>query len=132
MFKRKKKDEMKDSFSFKSENYNMRDNYKTSDLVVANLECVSSAYTLNGPMVERTSQKYIFEIIKEKENVRYREIFTGFIADAEVFYFDLPYVVNIKPLNEEVTIVTNSIPKYSLLLLLNEINFSKKAKVKKK
>lgn len=132
MFKRKKKDEMKDSFSFKNENYNMRDNYKTSDLVVANLECVSSAYTLNGPMVERTSQKYIFEIIKEKENVRYREIFTGFIADAEVFYFDLPYVVNIKPLNEEVTIVTNSIPKYSLLLLLNEINFSKKAKVKKK
>ena len=48
---------------FQSENYNMRDNYQSSDLVVANLEYVSSAYTQDGPMVERTEQKYIFEII---------------------------------------------------------------------
>ena len=131
MFKRKKKSEDSDSLNFKSKNYNMSDNYKSSDLVIANLEYVSSAYTPNGPMVERTSQKYIFEKIKESGSIRYREIFTGFIADTENHYFDLPYVVNIKPLNEEVLTVANNISKYGLLLLINEINVPKKVKVKK-
>ena len=131
MFKRNKKSEAKDSLNFKSENYIMRDKYKSSDLVIANLEYVSSSYTPNGPMVEMTNQKYIFEIIKESENERYREIFTGFIADSETHYFDLPYVVNIKPLNEEIATVASNIPKYSLLLLMNEINVPKKVKTKK-
>ena len=131
MFKRNKKSEAKDSLNFKSKNYNMSDNYKSSDLVIANLEYVSSSYTPNGPMVERTNQKYIFEKIKESENVRYREIFTGFIADTETNYFDLPYVVNVKPLNEEVPTVADNVPKYGLLLLINEINVPKKVKVKK-
>jgi len=131
MFKRKKKSEDSGSLNFKSKNYNMSDNYKSSDLVIANLEYVSSAYTPNGPMVERTSQKYIFEKIKESGSIRYREIFTGFIADTENHYFDLPYVVNIKPLSEEVSNVANNIPKYGLLLLINEINVPKKFKVKK-
>lgn len=115
---------------FQSENYNMRDNYQSSDLVVANLEYVSSAYTQDGPMVERTEQKYIFEIIQEGTKIRYREIFTGFITETETDYFDLPYVVNIKPLKEEITSVVNYISKYDLLLLMNEINFPKKDKVK--
>lgn len=132
MFKRKKKSKDRDSLNFKSENYNMRDNYKTIDLVIANLEYVSSAYTPNGPTVERTIQKYIFEKIKESGSIRYREIFTGFIADTETHYFDLPYVVNIKELTEEVPTVANVVPKYSLLLLINEINVPKKVKVKKK
>ena len=131
MLKRKDKNENRDSLNFKSKNYNMSDNYRSSDLVIANLEYVSSAYTPNGPMVERTSQKYIFEIINEIGNIRYREIFTGFIADTEAHYFDLPYVVNAKPLNEVVPTVANNIPKYGLLLLINEINVPKKVKVKK-
>lgn len=122
MFARKK--------NYESKNYKMMDNYKSGDLVVANLEYVSSAYTPGGPMVERTNQKYIFEKITEKDNVRYREIFTGFIADTETHYFDLPYVVNIKSLKEEVPDVTDTIPKYGLLLLINEINISKKVKNK--
>lgn len=131
MFKRNKKSEDSNPLNFKSKNYNMSDNYKSSDLVTANLEYVSSSYTPNGPIVERTNQKYIFEIIKESENIRYREIFTGFIADTENHYFDLPYVVNIKALKEEVPTVSNNIPKYGLLLLINEINVPKKVKVKK-
>ena len=131
MFKRNKKSEAKHSLNFESKNYIMRDNYKSSDLVIANLEYVSSSYTPKGPMVERTNQKYIFEIIKESEKERYREIFTGFIADSETRYFDLPYVVNIKPLNEEIATVASNIPKYGLLLLMNEINVPKKVKTKK-
>lgn len=131
MLKIKGKSKDSESFNFKSKNYNMNDNYKSSDLVVANLEYVSSNYTPNGPMVERTNQKYIFEEIKENGTIRYREIFTGFIADKEEHYFDLPYVVNIKKLTEEVPTVANSIPKYGLLLLINEVNVPKKVKVKK-
>lgn len=82
--KEKKKSKDIYSLNFKSKNYNMRDNYKSSDLVIANLEYVSSAYTPKGPMVERISQKYIFEIIKESRNIRYREIFTGFINEINV------------------------------------------------
>lgn len=131
MFRRKKCD-YRSSLNFESKNYRMRDNYKSSDLVIANLEYVSSAYTPNGPIVERTYQKYIFEMIKVDGNIRYREIFTGFIANTENHYFNLPYVVNIKPLNEEVPSVGNNIPKYVLLLLINEINVPKKVKVNKK
>ena len=68
-------------------------------------------------MIETTKQKYIFEITNIEGNIRYREIFTGFIADVEEHYFDLPYVVNIKSLNEEIPTVAKNIPKYGLLLL---------------
>ena len=119
------------SSNFKSKNYIMSDNYKSSDLVVANLEYVSSAYTPCGPMVKTTKQKYIFEKMKIDGRERYREVFTGFIADTETHYFDMPYVVNIKALNEEVPTVANKIPKYGLILLVNEININKKIKNKK-
>ena len=103
--------------------YKINDSYKTDDLVVANLEYISSEATPYGPMVKQTEQKYIFEMLNENGKTRYREIFTGFIADAkESHYFDLPYVVNIVSLKEHVPSVAENIPKYGLLLVLNEVN----------
>ena len=130
MFGKKSK---KDQLNFKSDNYKMNDSYKTDDLVVANLEYTSNGSTIDGPMVKQTEQKYIFEMLNENGKTRYREIFTGFIADAEEsLYFDLPYVVNIVSLKEQVSSVTDNIPKYGLLLVLNEVNAKKSEKKLKK
>jgi hypothetical protein len=133
MFLKKKQNKKNTKLNFESNNYQMRDNYDTDKLVVANLEYISSDITPYGPMVKTTDQKYIFEMLNENDKIRYREIFTGFIADSsESGYFDLPYVVNIIPLKEQAPSVVESIPRYSLLLLLNEINTTKKVtKVKK-
>ena len=133
MFGKKKEKQKNDSLNFKSENYQMKDNYNADNLVVANLEYISSEATPYGPMVKKTNQKYIFEILNENGKTRYREIFTGFIADCEEsHYFDLPYAVNIITLKEEVPSVANNIPKYGLLLVLNEVNTKNKTKKLKK
>ena len=129
MFGKKKQNQKNNQLNFKSDNYKINDSYKTDDLVVANLEYISSEATPYGPMVKQTEQKYIFEMLNENGKTRYREIFTGFIADAEEsHYFDLPYVVNIVSLKEHVPSVAENIPKYGLLLVLNEVN---KKKLKK-
>ena len=128
--RRRKKDHS--TLNFKTNNYEMNDSYDTSNLVVGNLEYVSSKYTDFGPMVEKTKQKYIFEKITEEDKTRYREIFTGFVADTESAYFDLPYVVDIVPLKERISNVAERVPKYGLLLLIDEINKSVKVKVHKK
>ena len=128
--KRKKKEE--DSVKFKTENYKMKDNYNKDDLVIANLEYVMSAYVDFSPMVKTTKQRYIFEKIEEDGKIRYREVFTGFIADTESSYFDLPYVVNIKPIDKVLDKVAETLPKYSLLLAIDEINSIQKVKVKVK
>ena len=125
--KRKKKDNSE--VNFKSKNYEMSDTFNSANLVVANLQYVSSKYTDFGPMVETTKQRYIFEKIQEEDKERYREIFTGFIANTSEEYFDLPYVVNIKPLQEVVPTIASTIPKYGMLLLIDEIN-KQKVKVK--
>ena len=84
-------------------------------------------------MVETTKQKYIFEKVEENERERYREVFTGFVANTSEEYFDLPYVVNIKSLREATPTVAETIPKYGLLLLIDELNKQKvKVKVVKK
>ena len=84
-------------------------------------------------MIKQTEQKYIFELLNENGKIRYREIFTGFVADAEEsHYFDLPYVVNIVPLKEQVPDVADNIPKYGLLLVLNAVNTKKISKTLKK
>ena len=133
MFGKKKQNQKNNQLNFKSDNYKINDSYKTDDLVVANLEYISSEATPYGPMVKQTEQKYIFEMLNENGKTRYREIFTGFIADAEEsHYFDLPYVVNIVSLKEHVPSVAENIPKYGLLLVLNEVNTKKlETKLKK-
>lgn len=125
MFRKNKKN---DSLNFKSKNYKMRDNYDSNNLVVANL-----AYVTNDDIPEEiyTDQKYIFEVVNIKGENRYIEIFTGFIMYAdENIYFNLPYVVNIVPINEIIPKIKTTIPKYSLILLLNEVNKNNKQKAR--
>ena len=129
MFGKKKQNQNNDSLNFKSDNYKMSDTYRTDNLVVANLEYISPY----GPTLVQTTQKYIFEMLNENGKTRYREIFTGFIADAEEsYYFNLPYVVNIASLKEQVTSIANDLSKYGLLLVLNDVNTEKLAEKSKK
>ncbi len=131
MFGKKKDKQKNDLQSFKSEKYQMKESYNAENLVVANLEYISSNASPYGPVVKKTTQKYIFEVLNENNKERYREVFTGFIADSESHYFDLPYVVNITALEEQLPSVANSISKYGLLLVLNEINNNNTRKLKK-
>lgn len=120
MFGKKKENQKNNSLNLNNENYQMKDSYYSNNLVVANLEYISND---EMPMVIQTNQKYIFEVINENNKIRYREIFTGFIADSEESnYFNLPYVVNITELKEQLPSVANNIHKYGLLIVLNEIN----------
>ena len=48
----------------------------------------------------------------------------------ENIYFNLPYVVNIVPINEIIPKIKTTISKYSLILLLNEVNNDDKQKIK--
>lgn len=128
MFKRKRKRNLEELKLSKS--YNMEESYLTADIVVGNLEYVSSAYTPHGPMVETTKQKYFFRLVEDGEDPKYQELFTGYVTNTESQYFDVPYVVNVKPLAEEVPNVSKKLHRYGLLLLLNEINTPKKVKVK--
>lgn len=118
MFKKKKKTEL----SFESKDYIMPEYFDSSKLIIANLETVTNETRI--PMVETTEQKYIFEKINDNNKERYKEVFTGFIADKQsnFGYFNLPYVVNSVSLKNVVPNVSDKIPKYGLLLLLNEIN----------
>ena len=126
MFGKKKK--KTDLINFISDNYQMKDIYNADNLVVANLEYISDVVTPYGPKDEKTSQKYIFETLIENGKIRYREIFTGFIADKNNNYFNLPYVVDVISLKELMPSIVNEIPKYSLLLILNDINSKDKIK----
>ena len=128
MFGKKKQNKREETLDFKNNDYKMKDIFDSDNLVVANLEYISSEATPNGPMVKRTTQKYLFELIYENDKIRYREIFTGFIADTENHYFDLPYVVNIVSLKEQEPTVAKQVHKYGLLLVLNEINTKKEEK----
>ena len=128
MLKRKRKRNLEELKLSKS--YNMEESYLTADIVVGNLEYVSSAYTPHGPMVETTKQKYFFRLVEDGEDPKYQELFTGYVTNTESQYFDVPYVVNVKPLAEEVPNVSKKLHRYGLLLLLNEINTPKKVKVK--
>ena len=128
MLKRKRKRNLEELKLSKS--YNMEESYLTADIVVGNLEYVSSAYTPHGPMVETTKQKYFFRLVEDGEDPKYQELFTGYVTNTESQYFDVPYVVNVKPLTEEIPNVSKKLHRYGLLLLLNEINTPKKVKVK--
>ena len=128
MFGKKKQNKREETLDFKSNNYKIKDIFDSDNLVVANLEYISSEATPYGPMVKRTTQKYLFELIYENDKIRYREIFTGFIADTENHYFDLLYVVNVVSLKEQEPTVAKQVHKYGLLLVLNEINTKKEEK----
>lgn len=124
VFKRKKQNLENNLSEVNSDNYKMQDYYKSDNLVIGNLEQISSEVTPYGPMVNKTTQKYIFEKINENGKTRYREIFTGFIFDSNEssHYFDLPYVVNIVPLKDKIPTITEDFHKYSLLLILDKVN----------
>lgn len=127
---KKNKGEVKgENNAFGSKNYQMKDMYEANDLFVAKFQYVSSEITDFGPKNITTEQKYFFEQIVIDEEIKYREVFTGFIAGTKTEYFDLPYVVEIEKYTDYFPDATDAlIPKLCLMLEQNKINFSKQKK----
>jgi hypothetical protein len=116
--------------------YKMKKHFKANNLVIGNLSYISSELNDCGPVVKTTSQKYIFEVIKYMNKPLYREVFTGFIAKDECeSIFDLPYVVNVEKFIKFLPNTENvKVPRLSLMMALNDINYVEveEVKVKKK
>ena len=121
---------------FGDKNYQMKDYYNQNYLIVANFQRVSSSSMkeMHTPIIETTEQKYIFEVFYDEDKMKYREIFTGFIAsDEDSGIFDLPYIVTPEPFTNYFPKAVNTrIPKLSLIWSLNEINYPAKKKELKK
>ena len=91
----------KNKLIFEEKNYKMKKEFDANNLLVGNLETITSGNIYDSPMIKITKQKYIFELRKDG---KYREIFTGFLADKvnntengiSFKYFDLPYINNIE------------------------------------
>lgn len=126
MFNKKRKNNIKNPFG--DRNYKMKECYDAEVLVVANLERISGMDSDSDDLVvETTKQKYIFEIINDGEQLKYREIFTGFITSDVGESFDLPYVVNQAPITDFFPDAMGcKFPKLSLIWAINDINFPKK------
>lgn len=111
---------------FGDQNYCMEDYYQADTLVIGNLCRISNRMDDAGILKLVTiKQKYIFRVIQDHDQLKYQEIFTGFIAESELEYFNLPCVVNIVSMVDYFPKLKGSnIPKLSLLWLLNDINYS--------
>lgn len=116
---------------FEEKNYKMKKEYSADKLLVGNLETITSyGIDEDGPMVKITKQKYIFEL---KNDGKYREIFTGFLADPvdnsnngfSFKYFDLPYVNNIEAFTKYFPEYKGkTIPKLAFITIMDDLNFS--------
>ena len=122
-----------------SKKYVMKENYRADELVVANMQYISNQEDPHVPMLITTEQKYIFEIIRKNSgDIMYREVFTGYkfsgkpshkkSDDVEVVVWDFPYIVDVEPLSKKMDNVADIIPKYALLLVLNEVNEKRSSK----
>lgn len=125
--KRKESDNVKEELDLEIKEDYRKKEYNTDNLVIANLVVDAS----NMIFIGTTDHRYIFENITEEGKEKYREIFTGFVAEKAQNLSDLPYVKNIVPLNEEVECV-GEISKFEALLLLNQINSKNNNNVKYK
>ena len=136
MFGKKQKNE------FGDKNYKMKDAYEADKLIVGNFQRISGGYMGgDGPIVETTEQKYIFESIQEGKKTRYREIFTGFVTDniddtskdgINCKYFDLPYLYEPEKFTDYFPQTKGlSLPKLSLIWIQNDINYRKEKSKKK-
>lgn len=112
---------------FGSKNYKTKEKYNANELIIANFRKVSNTIDSFTPMTETTEQKYIFEKLCENGKIKYREVFTGFIANDKSGYFNIPYVVNsISYVELYPEYKDFEIPKLGLIWIQNDINHSKK------
>lgn len=105
------------------ENYVMPDSFTADELVVGKFEWVSSDVTDCGPVCKKTDQNYIFRPIVVDDEIKYQEIFTGFIASDGVEYFDLPYIADMVKFTDVLSDYKGEeIPKLGMLLVVDEVN----------
>ena len=111
---------------FGDKGYQMKDEYEADSLVVAKFSRIPDGITDFGPIIETTEQKYIFEKMNEKGKLKYREIFTGFIAIDRPEFFMLPFVAELEKFIDYFPETEGEkIPKLSLIWSLNDINKQK-------
>lgn len=127
-----KEEVTKDDGMFGSKNYQMKESYAADELFVGKFRHISSEVTSYGPKVKTGEMKYFFEQVVVDDEIEYREIFTGFITSDEEEYFDVPCVIEIEKYTDYFpTSAGVKIPKLSLMLDLNEINFDKTRELEK-
>lgn len=122
-------EEKKKRIEFGDKNYQMKDRYAAKDLYVGVFERIPYMTEPGGANIETTTQKYIFEIIQDGEETKYREVFTGFIAKLAdqngvvTEYFNIPYVKDPQPITDYLPVTEGlELPKLSLIWALNDIN----------
>lgn len=134
----------------------MKEKYNANDLYVGELEYISSEVTPYGPMVKKIKEKFIFEKVEIVENKpkkgilslfkngtendveeetreEIQEVFTGVALDLDdASYFDVPYIINMKPYVELFPEEKDSeICMMNMLLIHDDINQKSKTKTKK-
>lgn len=120
---------------FGDKNYFMKDSYQADNLVVAELRRLANDFDFEelSVAVITTEQKYLFEIVWEDGKMKYREVFTGFIAEDKAKYFGLPYVGNPRPLVEVLPELEHSdLSKLNLIMVSNDINNAKNIQSKRR
>lgn len=82
--KRKESDNVKEELDLEIKEDYRKKEYNTDNLVIANLVVDAS----NMIFIGTTDHRYIFENITEEGKEKYREIFTGFVAEKAPFHYD--------------------------------------------
>lgn len=77
-----------------NKNYRMKEMYEADNLVVGKFKTITDKYT-DGKQVDTTTElKYIFEMIIVDKEIKYQEIFTGYIVDTKDNCFNVPFLVD--------------------------------------
>lgn len=124
----KKKDSNDSKKTVENEKYKMKDYYMSKRLIVAKLKIPRKDSLARSYIC--LDENYIFEVMPVYDNdndegkVKFREVFTGFIADVERDdYLNAgPCIVDWYPLTAVLPSVDEKISKLELLWIQNDIN----------
>lgn len=106
--------------------------YDISSLVIGRLQRMNNLRGNGGPSIESTKQRYVFEVINDKDVIKYKEIFTGYVAFSinntildgyDTKYFGFPYVYDIEDFSNYFDRKDKTVSKLDLIWLLNDINY---------
>lgn len=123
----------KKNISMINKNYRMKEMYEADNLVVGKFRKITDKY-IDGKQVDTTTElKYIFEMIIVDKEIKYQEIFTGYIVDTKENCFNVPFLVDIAEFTSYFPNINGVfIHKANLLWYLDGVNQKERNIVKTK
>ena len=106
-------------------NDHMKESYKANSLVAAKWGQISDKEKNFSPMVKTTVKKYIFEVIVDNGEIKYKEVFTGLVV-SEKENLSSPYIVDPEPLTDIISTLQKNVPAECLFWMQEYINHSAK------